>query len=209
MVDARGGLRLPFSSLVPALATGGAVPITLKRGGRPVEAGMEVTREDDRLIRPYSGRYPAYFVHGPLVFSPAAADAIPAYAEGNPPAMPGSPLVTCAGDRVAFPGEELVVVASPILPHAMARGYQDPFGQVVKDVDGIPVRNLAHLIGLLRDVTGEHLTIRFFGELSETLVFSRREMEAATAGLLEENGIPRRGTEDALAAWGGGPDASR
>lgn len=84
---------------------------------------MVATREDDRLIKPYRGRYPSYFVHGPLVFSPAIEEAASAYAQGNPFAMLGSPLVTRETDRVAFPGEELVVVTAPLLAHPIARGY--------------------------------------------------------------------------------------
>jgi S1-C subfamily serine protease len=201
MVDFEGGLRLPFPALVPGLARDGIVPVRLVRGGKETEARMVVPREDDRLIKPYGGRYPPYFVHGPLVFSPAFDEALGTYAEGNPFAMLGSPLVTRETDRVAFPGEELVVVTAPMLAHPIARGYSDPFGQVVKDVDGVPIRNLRHLVEVLRDARGEYLTIRFHGEMSATLVFPRAAMEKATADLMAENGIPRRGTADVIAAW--------
>ena len=170
---------------------------------------MVATREDDRLIKPYQGRYPSYFVHGPLVFSPSIEEAVSTYAQGNPFAMLGSPLSTRETDRVAFPGEELVVVTAPLLAHPIARGYSDPFGQVLKDVDGVPVRNLRHLVELLRDGQGEYLTIRFHGEVSETLVFPRKALEAATAELMAENGIPRRGSEDVTTVWGAHPTAAR
>src|SRR5262249_1682174 len=146
--------------------------------------------------------YPSYFVHGPLVFSPAIEEAVPTYAQGNPLAMLGSPLSTRDTDRVAFPGEELVVVTAPLLAHPMTRGYSGPCAHVAKDADGFPVRNLRHLVELLRDGRGEYLTIRFFGEISETLVFPRKAIEDATPGLMAENGIPSRGTDDVLAVWG-------
>jgi S1-C subfamily serine protease len=201
LVDFDGNLRLPFTALVPRLAQGGTVSVRLLRAGKPMEVGMVATRDDDRLIKPYQGRYPSYFVHGPLVFSPAIEEAIPTYAQGNPFAMLGSPLATRETDRVGFPGEELVIVTAPLLAHPIARGYSDPFGQVVKDVDGVPVRNLRHLVELLRDGRGEFLTIRFFGEVSETLVFPREAMESATPDLMRENGIPRRGSEDTMLIW--------
>jgi hypothetical protein len=201
LIDYQDNLRLPFTALVPRLAERGVVPVRLIRGGKRLEAGIVATREDDRLIRPYQGRYPSYFVHGPLVFSPAIEEALPAYAEGNPFAMLGSPLSTRDAERVAFPGEELVVVTAPLLAHPLTRGYSDPFGQVVKDVDGVPVRNLRHLVELLRDGRGEFLTIRFFGEVSETLVFPRKAVEDATPRLMAENGIFKRGTDDVMALW--------
>jgi S1-C subfamily serine protease len=121
LVDFEGNLRLPFMALVPRLAKGGKVHARVVRGGKPLEVGMVATREDDRLIKPYGGKYPPYFVHGPLVFSPAIDEAVPTYAQGNPFAMFGSPLSTRETDRVAFPGEELVVVTSPVLVHPLTR----------------------------------------------------------------------------------------
>jgi hypothetical protein len=84
------------------------------------------------------------------------------------------------------------------------RGYSDPFGQVVKDVDGVPVSNLRHLVEVLRDGKGEYLTVRFHGELSETLVFPRKAIEEATSELMAENSIPRRGSDDVLTVWRAG-----
>jgi S1-C subfamily serine protease len=200
-VDFEDNMRLPFPALVARLAKNGTVPVRLIRDGKPLDVSMFATREDDRLIKPYQGQYPPYFVHGPLVFSPAIDQAVSGYAEGNPFAMAGSPLVTRESDRVAFPGEELVVVTAPMLAHPITRGYSDPFGHVVKDVDGVPVKNLRHLVEVLRDGKSEYLTIRFHGELSETLVFPRRAIEEATRDLMAENGIPRRGSDDVMVVW--------
>ena len=209
MADFEDNLRLFFTSLVPFAAKDGHLPVRLIREGKPLEVMMPVTREDDRLIKPYRGQYPPYFVHGPLVFSPAIEQALPIYAQGNPLAMVGSPLSTRETDRVAFPGEELVVVTAPLLAHPIARGYSDPFGQVVKDVDGVAVKNLRHLVELLRDGEGEYLEIRFHGVLSETLVFPRKAMEEATSELMAENGIPKRGSEEVMAVWNAKPAAPR
>jgi len=209
LVDFEENLRLPFLALVPRLVQGGVVPVRLVRDGKPLEVGMVATRDDDRLIKPYGGRYPPYFVHGPLVFSPAIEEAMSTYAQGNPMAMLGSPLATRESDRIAFPEEELVVVTAPILAHSIARGYADPFGQVVKDVDGVAIRNLCHLVEVLRDGRGEYLTIRFFGDLSETLVFPRKAIEDSTADLMSENGIPRRGSDQVMTVWNSKPATPR
>jgi hypothetical protein len=198
MVEYEPDLRLPFTALVPRLSKAGAIPARVLRGGKPLEVSLPVTREDDQLLKTYRGQYPPYFVHGPLIFSPAFDLAVSTYAQGSPFAMVGSPLSARESDRVAFPGEELVVVTAPMFAHRLMRGYSDPFGQAVKDVDGVPVRNLRHLVELLRDGKGEYLTIRFHGELSETLVFPRKAIEEATSELMAENGIPRRGSDDVL-----------
>jgi S1-C subfamily serine protease len=204
-----GGLRLPFTALVPRLARAGDIPIRLIRNGSPVDSVLPLARDDDRLIKPLNGLYPTYFVHGPLVFSPVKSETAGMYMRGNPSSIVGSPLLTRNGDRVAFPDEELVVVTSPLLPHKITRGYGDPFGLVAKDVDGVPVKNLRHLVELLRDGAGEFLTIRFHGEMAETMVFRRKEIEKATESLMAEHGIPRRGSEDLLKVWESKPTILR
>jgi S1-C subfamily serine protease len=200
-VDFEDNLRLPFTSYIPRLAKAGAIPIRVIRDGTTLEVRLPVTRDDDRLIKSYQGQYPPYFVHGPLVFSPVFEEAVSMYLQNAPAAIPGSPLVARNRDHEAFPGEELVVVTAPLLAHKCTRGYGDPFGQVVADVDGIKIKNLRHLVECLRDGKGEFVTIRFFGEFSETLVFRRKAIEEATVELLAENGIPRRSTDELMAIW--------
>ena len=114
-----------------------------------------------------------------------------------------SPLTTRRSDRARFPGEELVVVTAPLLRTRMTKGYADPFGQVVSEVNGTKVKNLAHLVDLIRSCKDEYLTFRFAEDYAETLVFRRQVMLEATESLMRENGIPRRGSDDVLAVWNG------
>jgi hypothetical protein len=155
-------------------------------------------------VRPYHGEKPSYFIHGPLVFSPAMSDAAPSYVRVHPElrAMQ-SPLISRYFDRVRFPGEQLVVVTSPMFAHKMTRGYEDPLGQVVQSVNGIAIKNLAHLVEVLRDCTDEYLTFRFAERGAEVLVFKREEMDQATDEILDDHGIApnRRGSADALKVW--------
>ncbi|HEY2081138.1 MAG TPA: serine protease, partial [Verrucomicrobiae bacterium] len=113
----------------------------------------------------------------------------------------GSPLLARASDKPAFPGEELVVVPSPFFPHKLTSGYSEPNFQVVKAINGVRVKNLAHLVELLRDARGEFVTIEFDNRFCETLVFPRAEMLAATDEILTDNGIRSQGSPDTLAIW--------
>jgi S1-C subfamily serine protease len=212
MVSLENDTRVLFLCLIPRLARGGAVPVTVLRGGRPVAVSLPVTTRDNRLIREYQGEQPSYFIHGPLVFSPAKTDAIPLYARLSPGLYgSNSPLVTRRFDRVRFPGEEVVVITAPMFDHKIAKGYGDPVGKAVKDVNGVRVKNLSHLVETLRDCKDEFLKFRFADEGSEVLVFDRKEMEAATREILEENGIAesRRASKDVLAVWNKGAAGRR
>src|SRR5262245_45140427 len=122
------------------------------RRGRRIETTMPVSAEDKRLVRGWSGGKPSYFIHGPLVFSPLSLNGLPYFVQARPDLdSPRNPALARVGDPVRFPGEELVVVTSPMLKHKIAKGYLDPLGQVVKEVNGTPIKNLRHLVELLRD----------------------------------------------------------
>jgi hypothetical protein len=137
MVRLENDTRVPLLTLVPRLARDRAVPLTVLRGGKEVAVSLPVTTRDNRLIRDYEGEKPSYFIHGPLVFSPVKTEAVSLYFRMNP-ALYGSnsPLVTRRFDRVRFPGEELVVVTRTMFDHKIAKGYDDPAGRVVKEVNG-------------------------------------------------------------------------
>jgi S1-C subfamily serine protease len=210
MIQARDSLRLPFLYLVTKLERSGAVPVRLWRDGHALEIALPVGHDDNALIRDLDGRDPAYFVFGPLVLSPVVAETAEAYFQLNPSLITrSSPILARAVDHVRFPGEELVAVTTPLFPHRVARGYDDPIGQVVESVNGVAIRNLGHLVELLRDARDEYVTFRFAEDHAETLVFRRKEMEAATAEVLSENGIPRRGTPDVMAVWENRSSSSR
>jgi hypothetical protein len=113
----------------------------------------------------------------------------------------GSPLLSRAWDKPAFDGEALVVVTSPFLPHSLTRGYSNPVGEVVKTVDGIKIKNLAHLVEVLRHSKERFTTIQFENKFGETLVFPRQETIAATDEILTDNGIRSQGSPDMLAIW--------
>jgi S1-C subfamily serine protease len=211
MIQAQDNLRLSFMSQVPKLVQkDGTVPVSVLRSGKMIEVALPVSREPDLLLKNYDGRYPSYFVCGPLVFSPAVSNAVSFYFQYNPMLVGrNSPLTTRRSDRARFPGEELVVVTAPLLRTRMTKGYADPFGQVLSEVNGIKVKNLCHLVELIRSCKDEYLTFRFAEDYAETLVFRRKAMLDATGTLMSENGIPRRGSDDVLTVWNGKATASR
>ncbi len=117
----------------------------------------------------------------------------------------GSPLVKREADKPAFEGERLAVVSSPFFPHKLSKGYGNPFAQVVKSVNGIPIKNLNHLVEVLRDSKDEFIVIKFESRGGEALVFPRAEMIAATEDILTDNGVRSQGSPDTMAIWNAKP----
>ncbi len=212
MVRVTGDLRLPAQYLVQKLTRNGRLPLTLVRGGKEVKAELPVVTHRDQLIEPLRGRYPSYFVYGPLAFTTVTAEFLAGLERGGDRLISilgalGSPIVLRRGDRPAFPGEELVLVAAPIFPHRISKGYSSPFSRVVKEVDGVRVKNLRHLVELFRDGKDKFTTIAFYEKGSETLVFDRKEALAATEDVLNDNGIRQRASDDLTPVWSAGAGA--
>jgi hypothetical protein len=110
-------------------------------------------------------------------------------------------MITRKMDKPAFAGEELVVISSPFFPHKLSRGYFNPVGRVVATVNGRAVKNLNHLVELLRDATEEFINFEFVGRGSPAIVLPRKEAIAATEEILTDNGVRAQGSPATLAIW--------
>jgi hypothetical protein len=193
--------------MVQKSAKDGKIALTLVRAGKELKVDLPVSANRPLLLAPADGSYPSYFVFGPLAFTEAddlfVAGLSGAHNGGYLAALVsrGSPLITRLGDKQAFPDERLVAVASPFFPHKLAKGYSSPFAEVVKTVNGTAIRNLNHLVEVLRDSKDEFITIEFAGRGGETMVFPRAEMVSATDEILTDNGVRSQGSADTMAIW--------
>ena len=205
MVHQGDNLRLRFQYLIQKVARNGTVPLTVIRAGKRLQFEVPVPFERTLLIPSLEGAYPAYFVYGPLVFSSASTEFVSGLANrgGLLQALSylASPLVTRRGDKPAFPGEELVVVTSPFFPHKLSTGYDNAIARTVDTVNGTRIKNLRHLVEVLRDARSEFIKFAFVGRGGETLVFPRREMVAATDDILTDNGVRAQASPELLAVW--------
>jgi S1-C subfamily serine protease len=197
-------LRVWFAYMVQNTVHDGKVPLTIVREGKEMPVELPVKTKLPLVLAGLDGAYPSYFVYGPVVFSTATREFFAGLTRGqNASALisMGSPLVKRAMEKQAFEGERLVVVSSPFFPHKLAKGYSSAFSEVVTSVNGIAIKNLGHLVEVLRDCKDKMITIEFDSRAGETLVFPRAEMEAATEEILTDNGVRSQGSADTLAIW--------
>jgi len=212
MIQLGADLRVRFSYLIQRIATNGTVPLTVVRAGKELGINLPVSADYPMLVPGLNGTYPSYFIYGPLVFSAATQEYLGGLLQTRfgvsvmtRLSASGSPLVTRISDQPAFPGEGLVVIASPFFPHKLDKGYSDPQVQVVKKVNGIPVKNLNHLVEILRDAKDEFITVECDARFGETMIFPRTQMLAATDEILTDNGVRSQGSPDTLAIWNNKP----
>jgi S1-C subfamily serine protease len=209
MIPLGPNLRVGFVYRIQQLVKDGKVTLTVVRKGKEMAVSLPVSSRRPALIPDLQGAYPSYFVYGPIVFSNATMQFVGGFAgsSANLMGMAGvvtGPLVKRMLDRPAFEGEQLVVVSSPLFPHKLAKGYGNPITRVVKSVNGVAIRNLLHLVEVLRDCKAEFITIEFDGRGGEALVFPRAQMVEATDGILTDNGVRDQGSADVLAVWNSG-----
>ena len=205
-VAIRYDLRLSASYLVQKYAKNGVLPITVFRGGKELAIDLPAPAKRELVIPYLLDAQPRYFIFGPLVFSQTTQDYIERIGNQRSPEFgrKPSPLVTRRYDKPAFENEELVVVASPLFPHRITRGYDDPNRAVISEVNGVPIKNLRHLVEILRDSRDEQISFKFAtaGTLThETMVFNRTELKESTGKILEENGIRYPISADLRTVW--------
>ena len=208
MIKLNSNLRVHFRYLVQKVAKNGEVPLTIVRAGQTLQVNLPVSATHPSITPDLGNGYPSYFIYGPIVFSTCSQQLFNSFAYGQKAiyrllalTASQSPLITRFGDHPAFPSEELVILPSPFFPHKLVDGYGSPSGQIVESVNGIHVKNLAHLVQLLRDNHEEFLKIEFAGRFQETLILPRAATQAATDDILSDNGIRNQGSPDMLAIW--------
>ena len=207
MVHDRGGP--PDQGGVPGPATGPRRPVAgvdhaRRQGDQARRAGR--SPPSPRLFSSSVEEPLTYFIFGPLSFTEATEDYISYLAmmysggrrrrQDQPAAgrpdhhVPGQPA--CSRDTAtvpAFPGERVVIVPHPMFAHKISKGYDDPYADAVAEVNGVRIRNLKHLVEVIRDATGEYVEFTFQGHATYTLVFKRQEAMDATEEILSDNGI--------------------
>lgn len=198
------GMRVPVFYLAQLVVKDGKIPMKLLRDGKSMTIDFPAVRSRDLLIQQLRGEDIPYFIHGPLIFEPIVREAAPIFTRFNPELLArNSPWIVRNEDLKSFPGEELVVVGAPMFQHRCMKGYDEVLGQVVKSVNGIPIRNFLHMVEVLRNAEEPYLKIEFAERLSSVLVFDQKQIESITESILEDNGIApgKRGSKEAMKLW--------
>ena len=189
-VITKDGLRLHFAYLIQHLEKDNKINLAVIRNGKEIKIDLPLDRERNELIPDLKDGYPSYFIYGPLVFSPATNDFV-RYLQRDLLNLlrRSSPLITRLNDTATEEQEQLIVISSRMFSDKITKGYGDPFSQVIKDINGIKIRNIKHLVEVIQDIKGPYIEINFEGSYVETMIFRKNEMEAATENILSENGI--------------------
>jgi S1-C subfamily serine protease len=205
MVKVTEDLNVRFHYRVQQVAKNGRLPLTIIRDGKVMKVEVPLVASPSRLIGTLDGKYPSYFVYGPMVFSRATWE-FRTFFNNNAGMLNGfafnaQPLLTRVGDEPTPEREDLVVVSAPFFPHRLMSGYDNRFGSVVYSVNNVPIRSLRHLVEVLRDLKDDLVLFKFDQRSSESIVLPRQKLVDSTEEVLNENGIRYQATSDLLEVW--------
>jgi hypothetical protein len=200
MVRLDGDLRVYFNYLAPKVQQDGLVPLTILRDGAPQEVQVPVAPRRPRLFSYLEGTLPSYFVYGPLVFTPVYGEHIDSLPL-DPFAAVGNPIGLRPFDRPAFDGEQIVIVSTAPFPHRLMRGYDLPRYSAVAKVNGVPIRNLRHMVETLRDLQDPFVVFEWYDRGVSPIVLDREAVLQATPQILDENSIRSQISADIADAW--------
>lgn len=202
-VKIKEDLRVSYQYLVPKLAHDGRLKLTVFRDRKLLDVEVPLRADRDLVVPFLMDKYPRYFICGPMVFMPASQDLTVRLAESSWAAalmMNKSPLLAREMDHPEFEGEEIVTLGYALLPHKTSKGYKPQPFSVVSRINGAEVRNLAHLVELLRDAKDEFVTVDLAGT-SPALVFRREEILKATDDILSDEGVRKQYSDDLEGVW--------
>ena len=74
---------------------------------------------------------------------------------------------------------------------------------MLKAINGVPVRNLKHLVELIRDSRDRYLVFEWFDRDLESLVFNAEELLKSTEEVLADNDIRNPISDDLVPTWQG------
>ena len=192
----------------PLLEKEGLVPLTVWRDGQEIDLNCPAPKEFRSLIPYLNGKYPRYFIYGPLAFEAACGElAYSLMADSRWAPVLGarkSPLLSGLQSRPTEVLQELVVIPSAPFSHRSTKGYRPPMLSVVESINGIKIRSLNHLVEVIRDCTDEFLEINFAEIGAEKMVFNRKEISSATESILTDNNIRKQFSDDLQETWNGG-----
>jgi len=198
MIPIGDGIRVQLGYLISRKAPGSSIPLTILRGGKKIEFDVPTTTKTNLLLRDMEHERPTYFVYGGLVFSPVTAELLSA--AGTAPlgllAVNGSLLTQLLGKQREHDDDEIVVTCSPILPHKINKGYEVGPLSVVTHVNATPIRNLRHMIELIKENKEEFIVFRFGDKGEDKLVFDPKKVEQLNPQILRNYNIPSACSED-------------
>jgi S1-C subfamily serine protease len=182
--------RVQANHLIQRKLIGETLLFRILRDGTPmdVEVKAEFNVNQSRLVPlcEYDVA-PSYYIYGGIVFQPLSQNFLEVFGEYWNYVAPKNMLNYFQNGELT-PERKEIVVLNRVLPDICNQGYQTASYSVITSVNGIPVRDMKHLISLLTENQAEFLVIDL--ENDGKLVLDRKKIWESHKQILENYGIP-------------------
>ncbi len=156
----RKGQRTYFGYIVQNKQVGETVHLDLKRGGKNLSLEIPLTREIgfDRLVPFNHEEKPKYFIYGGVVFQPLTLNYLIEFGTIGDwfRFAPVELMNRYLNEDLEFEGQE-VVILSAVLADNINIGYHELGDNVIETVNGVRVKNFAHLKTLIEENRGKYV----------------------------------------------------
>lgn len=195
--------RVHWNWLPARKPPGSKVTLSIVRESKSLDVEVPTATTRDTVIQRMSTDRPTYFIYGGLVFSPATMELVYRGASRwlAMLAVQGRLLPQYMAAYRAAPDEELVVTCCPILPHKLTKGYGISPISVLTHVNDQKVRNLRHLIQLIKENKQDFIVFRFENENEEKIVLRPTDVSKFQPEILRNNNIPAACSDDLKTLW--------
>jgi S1-C subfamily serine protease len=175
--------RVSLDAVPGAQQVGSSLALEVLRAGAPQVVEMKLARGSGLVPGRRTGEAPEYFLFGGAVFQPLTGEYFELYEELPPR------LAAYSDSRGVVTAERRqVVILSAVLPDPVARGYLDWESVVVRKVNGVVLRDIAHLAEIVDAASDKWL--RLETEDGFVMALDVAAARKAAPRILQKYGIP-------------------
>ncbi len=177
-----GNGRVSLDAVISAQQVGAKLEMSVLRDGKLRDVELELADTAPLVPGRRLGEEPEYLVFGGAVFQPLTGEYFDLYDQ-----VPPKLAAYSESGGVVTAERRQVVILSTVLPSPVGRGYLDWESVVVRNVNGVALRDLAHLADLVDHTTDKYLRL----ETEDGFVMILNVEAARQAGprILEKYGI--------------------
>ncbi|KAL9283465.1 putative peptidase Do [Arabidopsis thaliana] len=173
--------RINFEHLVTLKKSGETVLLKVLRKGKEQEFNI-IVRHEQSLVP--DRHLASYYILAGFVFVSLS----------KPYINKSSKICECTSKRKVTKAGEQIVIISQVLLNDITSGYRDFKDLQVKNVNGVEVLNLRHLIELIEMCCEEDLRLDL--ENGRVISVNNKSAKEATSWILEHHGIPSAMSKD-------------
>lgn len=138
---------------------GEKITFTLLRKGKKIRRILNLDSDPSMVPGNFTQFGQSYFIFGGLVFQPLTKDYLFFSKQATESCYNTDLDYYAHYHNFKTPARDQIVLLSKVLPAPLNQGYQNLMDAVVSTVQGLPVKNLRHLVNLVEDATGPRLKI--------------------------------------------------